>query len=41
LDVFAVVDNDDELIGRNTLKLFNAVYQSGNYGFVDSDYIQN
>ncbi len=33
------VDGDDELIGNNVFKLFNAIYQSKNPGFAYSNHV--
>ena len=34
-----LVDADDELIGRNTLKMFNWVYQTKKSGVLYSNYV--
>ena len=38
-DIFIVVDGDDELIGRQVFKLFNAMFQSTGAWFVYSNFL--
>jgi glycosyltransferase involved in cell wall biosynthesis len=38
-DIFMVVDGDDELLGRQTLKVFNAAFQREGAWFVYSNFL--
>jgi hypothetical protein len=38
-DIYLIVDGDDELLGRQVLKLFNAVFQSTKAWFVYSNFL--
>ena len=38
-DIFLIVDGDDELLGRQVLKLFNAIFQSKKSWFVYSNFL--
>jgi glycosyltransferase involved in cell wall biosynthesis len=38
-DIFIIVDGDDELVGRQVLKLFNAVFQMKKAWFVYSNFL--
>jgi hypothetical protein len=40
-EIVFIVDGDDELIGRQVFKLFNAIYQKGNLSSVYTNYITN
>lgn len=40
-DIFMVVDGDDELLGRQVLKLFNSVFQKEKVWFVYSNFMVN
>jgi hypothetical protein len=39
--IFTLVDLDDEIIGKNTLKLFNTAYLRGDLGMVYSNFYSN
>jgi hypothetical protein len=38
-DIFMIVDGDDELIGKQVLKLFNAVFQKEGVWFAYSNFL--
>jgi len=38
-DIFLVVDGDDQLLGRQVLKVFNANFQKNDAWFVYSNYV--
>lgn len=38
-DIFMVVDGDDELIGRQVLKVFNSIFSQQDIWFVYSNFI--
>jgi len=40
-EIFLIVDGDDELVGRQVLKLFNSVFQKTGAWFVYSNFIMN
>jgi hypothetical protein len=38
-DIFLIVDGDDELLGRQVLKLFNSIFQSKKAWFVYTNFL--